>query len=92
LAFKTITKKQIEEYANETEAQLLFADGFDLAIIGLGNQAGRPETVVYDYSKCVGILMTRDGMAYDEAVEYMEFNVVSAWVGDNTPTFIRTTI
>ncbi len=92
MAVKTISRKQIEEYADETEAQLLFADGFDSAIVGLGNQAGRPETVVYDYSRCVGILMARDGMSYEEAVEYMEFNVVSAWVGDNTPTFIRTTI
>ena len=27
-------------------------------------------------------------MEYEEAIEYFEFNVVGAWVGDNTPVFI----
>ena len=28
-------------------------------------------------------------MTYDEAVEYMNFNVISAYVGENTPAFIN---
>jgi len=31
-----------------------------------------------------------DGMTYEAAVEYFEFNVLGAGMGANTPVFIRT--
>ena len=34
--------------------------------------------------------MERDGMAKQEAHEYMEFNVINAYVGDFTPSFVHT--
>ena len=30
------------------------------------------------------------GMSYVEAEEYFQFNVESAWVGENTPAFLET--
>ena len=27
-------------------------------------------------------------MTYEEAVEYFEFNVIGAWVGEQTPMFL----
>jgi hypothetical protein len=33
--------------------------------------------------------MERDGMTYDEAVEYFNFNVSDAYVGEKTPAFIQ---
>ena len=27
-------------------------------------------------------------MSHEEAVEYFEFNIVGAWIGDDTPCFI----
>ncbi len=44
--------------------------------------------VVYDYEKCIKILMDRDGMEEDEADEYLQFNTVGAWVGKGTPAFM----
>jgi hypothetical protein len=35
--------------------------------------------------------MERDGMSSDEAIEYMEFNVIGAYVGELTPAFIYET-
>lgn len=67
------------------------ADGFDEAIIGLTRIAGRDDVIAYDYWKCIDILMTRDGMSAEDAVEYMEFNVISAYVGEFTPAFIYET-
>ena len=29
-------------------------------------------------------------MTYEEAEEFMEYNVVGAWVGDKTPVFVNT--
>jgi hypothetical protein len=64
------------------------ADGFDDAIIGVGYRCGQDEVLVYDRDMCIHILV-REGMSYDEAVEYFEFNVEGAWVGDKTPMFVQ---
>jgi len=70
--------------------EMLFADGFDEALIGTGDRFGFSGPVaVYDMDKCFEILVVRDGMEYEEAVEYFEFNVIGAWVGDGTPIFVR---
>jgi hypothetical protein len=29
-------------------------------------------------------------MSYEDAYEYYNFNIVGAWMGDNTPVFITT--
>ena len=29
-----------------------------------------------------------DGMVWDEAVEFFDFNIAGAWVGDNTPVIM----
>ncbi len=67
--------------------EALFADGFDKAIMGWEASSC---VVVYDYLKCMNILMERDGMAKQEAHEFMEFNVINAYVGDFTPSFVHT--
>jgi len=67
-------------------SEALFADGFDDAIIGYDASGA---CAVYDYKRCVDILMKRDNMDLHEAHEYMEFNVISAYVGDYTPIFVH---
>ena len=67
--------------------EYLTADGFEQAFIGLGRQAMNC-VAIYDYDKCVKILMNRDAMSYDEATEFMDFNVLGAYVGIHTPVFI----
>ncbi len=66
--------------------EALFADGFDKAIVGWEASSC---VVVYDYFKCMNILMERDDMSKDDAHEFMEFNVVNAYVGDFTPSFVH---
>ena len=70
----------------EQNDQALFADGFDEAMIGMEAVRGR---AIYDYMLCAKILMDRDNMTEEEAYEYMEFNVVTAFVGPMTPLFIH---
>jgi hypothetical protein len=69
---------------------LMFADGFDDAIVGVSNRAGLEPLVTYDIEKCIDILMKRDGMSYDDAYEYFEFNVLGAYMGENTPIYLDT--
>jgi hypothetical protein len=74
------------EQIAEQNDQALFADGFDEAIIGMDAARGR---AIYDYMLCAKILMDRDEMTEEEAHEYMEFNVVTAFLGPMTPLFIH---
>ena len=47
-----------------------------------------PMLAVYSYEKMVQVLMDNDDLSYDDAVEYVDFNVVGAWVGEQTPIIV----
>ena len=64
-------------------------DGFDNAIIGVGERHSTDSMIVYDYEKMVKILVMRDDMTYEEAEEYIDFNIIGAWIGDTTPIIVR---
>ena len=78
----------INNYAETAEGELMLADGFEAAIVGIAEGCGRSPAVVYDREKCVAILMERDGMDRDEAEEFFDFNVSGAYVGPGTPVFL----
>ena len=65
----------------------LYADGFEDALIGLGWQHTKL-SAIYDYDKCVEILILREDMTHEEAIEWMEYNVVGSYVGEYTPIFM----
>jgi hypothetical protein len=69
------------------EETVLTADGFDDALLGIGYQFTLA-LVVYDRAKCIAILMERDGMSRDDAVEFFEVNVQGSYVGEQTPVFL----
>ena len=83
-----MNREELDIYVDNNGLELLTADGFDNAIIGVATRKGSEECVAYDYEKCVEILINRDGMSDEEAREYMGFNVVDAYVGEHTPCFI----
>ena len=70
-------------------ADLLFADGFDGAIVGVLEQLKGPALVCYDTAQCLAILEERDGMDEDEAMEFFQFNITGAYVGARTPLFLN---
>jgi hypothetical protein len=72
---------------SEEYPELLKADGFDDAIIGVVQRMG-VQAICYDEEKVIDILMKRDGMTLEEAMEYFDFNIAGAWVGDSTPFFL----
>ena len=63
-------------------------DGLEAAEVGILRRAAQPDIVVYDYDKCVQILMKREDWTEDEASEWMEYNVLGSWVGADTPGFL----
>lgn len=77
----------MKEQLAEANEEMLFADGFEEALIGTVQVFGKPPLALYDYRKCVEILMKRDGMSEDESEEYLEYNTLGAYVGESTPAF-----
>ena len=69
------------------DIEIMLADGFDEAFIGVGYQFNKT-IAVYDKQRCLQVLVDRDGMTHDEASEYFEFNVNGSYVGPLTPVFM----
>lgn len=70
----------VEMFPDET---FLVADGFDECIIGVEENTMR---LVYSYQKCLEKLID-DGMSFEDAIEFYEFNVKGAYIGEKTPIF-----
>jgi len=69
-----------------SDVKLLQADGFNDAVIGIDLNSMR---LVYSVNKCTDILITRDGMTQEEAIEFLEFNTFGAYVGEKTPIWVH---
>jgi hypothetical protein len=77
----------LRKWDEEHDDGALFVPGFDAALIGVGVQFSR-EIAIYDYDKCLDVLIDRDGMDVEDAIDYMEYNVLGAYVGKSTPIFL----
>lgn len=76
---KELLEEIIEAYPDET---FLKADGLDDAIIGIDPDSYR---LIYSVSKCLDILMKNYDVDYEEGLEYFNFNVSGAYMGEKTP-------
>jgi hypothetical protein len=76
------------ELVEEINPTALSADGFEGCELGVAYRAATAPVIAYDREKCIRRLMERDGMTWEDAEEFFEFNVVAAWVGDGTPIFV----
>ena len=74
----TMLEKLIEFYADAHD--LLKMDGFDDAVIGIDEHSMR---LIYSRSKILEIL--QKDMSEEDALEYAEFNIFCAYVGEQTP-------
>lgn len=71
------------------EKGLLLADWLDDAFVGLMMRFNVLDPIAcYDYDRVIQGFM-KDGMTEEEAVEFFEFNVIGAWVGERTPCYLR---
>jgi hypothetical protein len=71
----------LEKYPDD---DLIKADGFDDAIIGICTNSQR---LVYSVQKSIEILKLT--MSHEEAVEHFYFNVAGADVGKQTPIWVE---
>jgi hypothetical protein len=86
-------KTQYEEFAaqlSDIDEDILTADGYEDALVGyieMFASDGHHLVACYDREKCMQCLMNQ-GMTYDKANEWFEFNTLGAWPGRQGPVFL----
>ena len=73
----------------EANPEALLADGLEDALVGYTVSHHHPVVAVYDIERCVEVLVNRDGMDHEGAEEFLSFNTLGAYVGENGPLFVR---
>jgi hypothetical protein len=81
--------EEIREALANANPDALLADGLEAAIIGYVVNHHHAAVAVYDYDKCIATLVDRDGMTHEDAEEFLEFNTLGAYVGENGPLYVK---
>lgn len=83
-------KEAIDNYIEEflPDEEILRMDGFDHAVAGVSERFGGKFALVYDKDEVIRTLVERDGMDWSEAMEWFDFNIIGAWMGEGTPHFL----
>jgi hypothetical protein len=80
------------EFIAQFNPDAVMWDGLDEAIIGLSTNGN----VIYDVNKIQEILYAgwkedpKDDVTMDDVIEYVEYNILCAYVGEFTPIHITT--
>jgi len=83
-SIKSFIDMNYPDYADK----ILLADGFDNCLIGFtSNQGGNP-VAVYDKWKMIKQLAKDLNSDDGEALEYFDFNIGSAYLGEYTPKYL----
>ena len=61
---------------------------FDGALVGYVERCGQERIACYDYNAVIRALMDSEGMPEESALEWFEYNILGAWVGERTPCFL----
>ena len=73
----------------ELNADAVTFDGFGDCVVGYASQFNSDPVVVYDHELMMEKLIREDDMTYEDAYEYLSFNVEGLWAGEFTPMIMR---
>ena len=79
----------LRDFVNEFADGAIVFDGCDEAIVGYATRIKLDPVVVYSYNLLVAVFV-KQGMTEDEAIEWIDYNVAGAWVGERTPVILYT--
>jgi hypothetical protein len=57
--------------------------------LGICHSFGKESVVCYDQRKVLDNLISQ-GMTEEEAIEYFDYNIIGAYVGEKTPCYLET--
>ena len=81
-------RKKVYRSLEEINKDAVVAEGFEDAYLGYARRSNKPTVAVYDYERCVEILMETEDWDRERAVDFMENGVVATWLGQSTPVFL----
>lgn len=67
-------------------SEIALWDGFDEALMGIAERCGHQPIAVYDRDRMISVLSRE--MPAEDAVDYLNFNVVGAHIGPLTPLIL----
>ena len=83
-----MSEEEINEFFEEYHPDMLKVDGHDNAIIGIADRCGSQTILAYDTCIILDNLVNQ-GMTDEEAIEFYNFNILGAYIGEFTPVFIE---
>ena len=81
-----LLRKELSNIAEINGIDIMFIDGHDNAIVGLGRQFNK-NAVIYSKNQIIKNLCSE--MTEEEAEEFYEFNIAGAYVGESTPIVLE---
>lgn len=82
-------KHLVGDDARERLLRMEPADVYDPAVIGFVHEVSGETRLVYDCDRVIAQAVAFEGMSYEDAVEWHEFNTFCAYMGPTTPIFLR---
>ena len=86
----------IKDQIADDNPEALFLDGmdgdknaFNDALIGIAERCGMNTIAAYDADIIIDILFKKYDMSMEEAIEWYDFNIAGAYLGENTPIYIN---
>ena len=73
---------------DKKDQDIILAEGFDEAFLGVGRRQGQPPLAIYSVNKALQILQ-RQGYTADDAREFFETHSMEVWVGATTPIWVE---
>ena len=64
-------------------------DDYDDCIIGVGTRSGMLDVFIYDKYRMITKLVKRDDMSYEDAKEFVDFNIEGGYIGEDTPILVN---
>ena len=78
----------VRELLEEVNPEALLMDGLEDACVGVARQFNS-YWPIYSLEKILQLLVARDGLNREEALEHYEFNIVGGWHGAQTPFILE---
>ncbi len=78
--------KEINDWLDEQGVESIIPDGYPGAFVGV--TTGEPAQSIYDQEAIIKILMERDGMTREDALEFFSFNIEGAHM-EGGPIYIK---
>lgn len=82
-----MNRDQIAEHFGDDILLLDPPDQFDKCFVGVAYRCGMDPVAVYDEAQVINALVD-SGMTPEEAIEWFDFNIAGAYVGEKTPLFL----